>query len=134
MFRAGRAVYLATEPLISFYEAIMKPDWYRLESGQADAVWRDQRPTFLSRVVGPHFEYICRRFAEHAAPDVFGGSPGEALISFTEAEGADRHCEPAGLAIRGERIFGWLDQHVPAGAPAISGSDLTRGGGQELNG
>lgn len=45
--------------------------------------------------------------------------PGEkALIGFTEAEGADRHCEPAGLAIRGERIFGWPDQHVPAGAPA----------------
>ncbi|MBO0807592.1 MAG: hypothetical protein J2P32_04725 [Actinobacteria bacterium] len=47
--------------------------------------------------------------------------PGEkALISFTEAEGADRHCEPAGLAIRGERIFGWLDQHVPATEPSIS--------------
>jgi hypothetical protein len=77
MFRAGRAVYRVTEPLISFYEAIMQPDWFRLESGQADAVWRDQRPTFLSRVVGPHFEDICRRFAEHAAPEVFGGIPGE---------------------------------------------------------
>jgi hypothetical protein len=40
--------------------------------------------------------------------------PGKELIQFTEAEGADSHCEPAGNGIRGERIFDWLDQHVPA--------------------
>jgi hypothetical protein len=39
---------------------------------------------------------------------------GKALIRFTEAEGADSHCEPAGNGVRGERIFDWLDQHVPA--------------------
>jgi len=39
---------------------------------------------------------------------------GKALIRFTEAEGADSHCEPAGNGIRGERIFDWLDQQVPA--------------------
>jgi hypothetical protein len=38
----------------------------------------------------------------------------KALIRFTEAEGADSHCEPAGNGIRGERIFDWLDQRVPA--------------------
>lgn len=41
--------------------------------------------------------------------------PGEkTLIRFTEEEGADSHCEPAGNGIRGERVFDWLDQHVPA--------------------
>jgi hypothetical protein len=40
--------------------------------------------------------------------------PGKALIRFTEAEGADSHCEPAGNGIRGERLFDWLDQRVPA--------------------
>jgi hypothetical protein len=41
--------------------------------------------------------------------------PGEkTLIRFTAAEGADSHCEPAANGIRGERIFDWLDQHVPA--------------------
>jgi hypothetical protein len=35
------------------------------------------------------------------------------LIRFTADEGADGHCEPAGNGIRGERIFDWLDQHVP---------------------
>ena len=39
---------------------------------------------------------------------------GKALIRFTEEEGADSHCEPAGQGIRGERIFDWLDQHIPS--------------------
>jgi hypothetical protein len=38
---------------------------------------------------------------------------GKALIRFTEEEGADSHCEPAGQGIRGERIFDWLDQQIP---------------------
>jgi hypothetical protein len=39
---------------------------------------------------------------------------GNTLIRFTEEEGADSHCEPAANGIRGERIFDWLDQHIPA--------------------
>lgn len=39
---------------------------------------------------------------------------GKMLIRFTEEEGADSHCEPAANGIRGERIFDWLDQHIPA--------------------
>ena len=39
---------------------------------------------------------------------------GKTLIRFTEKEGADSHCEPAANGIRGERIFDWLDQHIPA--------------------
>jgi hypothetical protein len=39
---------------------------------------------------------------------------GKELIRFTEVEGADSHCEPAGNGLRGERVFDWLDQHVPA--------------------
>jgi len=50
LFRPGRATYRVTEPLIIFYEAIMRPEWFRLESGMAEAVWRDQRADFLSRV------------------------------------------------------------------------------------
>jgi len=35
LFRQGRSTYQVTEPLITFYEAIMRPEWFRLESGQA---------------------------------------------------------------------------------------------------
>jgi hypothetical protein len=36
------------------------------------------------------------------------------LVAFTAAEGAAGHCEPAAPALRGERIFDWLDEQVPA--------------------
>jgi hypothetical protein len=39
--------------------------------------------------------------------------PGEKqLVSFTAAEGANRHCEPMGLGIRDARIYNWLDGHL----------------------
>jgi hypothetical protein len=34
---------------------------------------------------------------------------GSTLIRFTEAEGADWHCEPAAPALRDERVFDWLE-------------------------
>lgn len=78
-FRSGRSRYRIIEPLITFYQAIMRPEWSRLELGEAAAVWRDQRPVFLSQVVGPHFEALCRDFARRADPAVFGGPVGEVL-------------------------------------------------------
>jgi hypothetical protein len=36
------------------------------------------------------------------------------LLPFTAAEGADGHCEPLAAGLRGERIFDWLDQQLPA--------------------
>ncbi len=36
------------------------------------------------------------------------------LVRFTAAEGANRHCEPMGLAIRDARLFDWLDHHLAA--------------------
>lgn len=77
VFRRGRWTYRVTEPLINFYEAIMRPEWFRLESGQAEAVWRDRRADFSSRVVGPHFETICRLFAQTADARLLGGSIGQ---------------------------------------------------------
>ena len=47
--------------------------------------------------------------------ELYSKLPGKkALIRFTEEEGADSHCEPAANGIRGERIFNWLDQTIPA--------------------
>jgi hypothetical protein len=55
----------------------MRPEWFRLESGQARHVWRDRRADFCSRVVGPHYESICRLFAQAAGADLIGGPVGE---------------------------------------------------------
>jgi hypothetical protein len=32
------------------------------------------------------------------------------LVRFTEAEGADWHCEPAAQGLRDERVFDWLEE------------------------
>ncbi len=37
----------------------------------------------------------------------------KAIVAFTEAEGADSHCEPGASGLRGERIFDWLNEQVP---------------------
>jgi hypothetical protein len=62
VFRTGRAQYRITEPLINFYEAVMRPAWARLESGQGREVWAQSSQRFSSQVAGPHFESMCREF------------------------------------------------------------------------
>ena len=37
LFRRGKWLYRVTEPLITFYEVVMRPEWFRLETGHADA-------------------------------------------------------------------------------------------------
>ena len=71
-FRSGRAQYRITEPLITFYEAIMRPRWGDLEEGLGGLVWADSRQLFNSAVAGPHFESVCRDFAMAHGRDVFG--------------------------------------------------------------
>ncbi|WP_433521287.1 AAA family ATPase [Nocardia pseudovaccinii] len=76
-FNQGKSTYRVVEPLIVFYEAIMRREWTRLERGNPEAAWRNSRATFLSQVVGPHFEGICRDWAMSVGPEVFGDLPGQ---------------------------------------------------------
>jgi AAA+ ATPase superfamily predicted ATPase len=86
-FHARKSLFRIAEPLITFYEAIMRPAWPQLEQRQAAAVWRRQRSAFLSQVAGPHFEMLCRDWAVRAPDDVFGGFPGEvAAATITDSE------------------------------------------------
>jgi AAA+ ATPase superfamily predicted ATPase len=71
-FRSGRAQYRITEPLITFYEAVMRPRWGDLEEGLGSQVWADSRQQFSSAVAGPHFESLCRDFATARGREVFG--------------------------------------------------------------
>jgi uncharacterized protein len=77
-FRKGRAWYRITEPLIVFYEAVMRREWTRLERGDAAGAWRNAQATFLAQVVGPHFEVVCRDWAlSESGADAFGEAPGQ---------------------------------------------------------
>lgn len=77
LFRSGRARYRIAEPLVTFYQAVMSREWARLERGDAASVWPTARARFLSQVVGPHFETLCREYAITAAEALFGGPAGE---------------------------------------------------------
>jgi AAA+ ATPase superfamily predicted ATPase len=77
LFRSGRVRYRIVEPLITFYEAVMRRRWAELEARRAETVWPSVRSTFMSQVVGPHFESLCREFARTADEAVFGGHPAE---------------------------------------------------------
>ncbi|GAA4018691.1 hypothetical protein GCM10022384_70630 [Streptomyces marokkonensis] len=71
VFRAGKSQYRITEPLINFYEAVIRPAWARLESGQTRKVWAQSAERFAAQVAGPHFETVCREY-------ILG--PGRALL------------------------------------------------------
>lgn len=74
--RSGRSNYRITEPLVTFYQAIMRPAWTRLERRQGAPVWGGARRRFESGVLGPHFEQLCRSWvAQFAAPETLGGIP-----------------------------------------------------------
>jgi uncharacterized protein len=77
LFRGGRPAYRITEPLVTFYEAVMRRRWPELELDLAEAVWAASRHTFSAQVEGPHFESICRSFATMEGAGLFGELPAE---------------------------------------------------------
>ena len=77
VFRSGRSRYRVAEPLVTFYQVVMRPQWGPLETGRGSAVWQDARARFLAQVAGPHFEQLCREYALEAPEVTFGALPGE---------------------------------------------------------
>lgn len=75
LFRPGRSRYRIVEPLITFYEAIMRKRWAELEIHRAERVWASTRQTFLTQVVGPHFESLSRAFTLESGDDLFTEQP-----------------------------------------------------------
>ncbi|MEV6510785.1 ATP-binding protein [Streptomyces sp. NPDC051642] len=100
-FRRNRSVYRVGEPLIAFDHAISRPKLPLLDRGLADQVWASSRPRFLSGVVGPHFEQICREWVAHfAAPETFGGMPIDVSYG-TVSDQAERTAHEIDVVVRG---------------------------------
>ncbi|MEU9832108.1 ATP-binding protein [Streptosporangium sp. NPDC048047] len=78
LFRPNRSYYRVVEPLVTFYQAIMAREWSRLERGEAATVWRGSRARFLSQVVGPHIEMLCREYA--LSSDAEAGEVGSGVV------------------------------------------------------
>ncbi|WP_093781132.1 ATP-binding protein [Streptomyces sp. yr375] len=100
-FRKNRSVYRVGEPLIAFDHAISRPRLPLLDRGMAEQVWRSSRYRFLSAVVGPHFEQICREWVAHfAAPETFGGMPIDVTYG-TVPDQAGRTSHEIDVVVRG---------------------------------
>lgn len=76
-FRPGKSRYRSTEPLINFYEAVMRPAWAQLESGQAAEVWAQSAERFAAQVAGPHFETLCREYVLGSGRSLLGTALGQ---------------------------------------------------------
>lgn len=101
-FRNNRTTYRIAEPLITFHHAVVRPEAALLSRRRGAAqVWERSRNTFLSKVVGPHFERLCREWVEwHADPATFGGMPIQ-VASGTVADPVARTSLEADVVVHG---------------------------------
>jgi hypothetical protein len=83
----------------SYYEAYVAAGRQQLD---ADTLARISCPLL---VTSPDHE----QFWPGQSDELHAAVPSSILIHFTEAEGADWHCEPVAHALRDERVFDWLE-------------------------
>ncbi|GLY22419.1 ATP-binding protein [Micromonospora sp. NBRC 101691] len=104
--RSGRSRYRITEPLITFYQAVMRPAWTALEQRRGADVWRRSQRRYASAVLGPGFEETVRQWAlRFAAPETFGGIVAEASAA-TLTDPASRTSHELDLVALGEPPLG----------------------------
>lgn len=104
VFRGNRMIYRIAEPLITFYQAILRPDWADWEHGHSpERLWGRRQHRFVSNVVGPHFEDICRTWATRYAPEGFYGGYVGRVGSGTVNDSGNRTTHEVDIAVFGER-------------------------------
>lgn len=105
-FRPGRHTFRITEPLVTFYQAVMRPAWTALEQRRGADVWRRSQRRYTSAVLGPRFEELVREWAlRFAAPETFGGPVAE-VGSAVLSDPANRTSHELDLVAVGEPPLG----------------------------
>ncbi|WP_249714993.1 hypothetical protein [Rhizomonospora bruguierae] len=104
--RSGRSSYRITEPLITFYQAVMRPAWTALEQRRGGDVWRRSKRRYTSAVLGPRFEEIVRQWAIRFADiEVLDGIVAEASAA-TVTDPSTRTSHELDLVALGEPPLG----------------------------
>ncbi|MCI4063722.1 ATP-binding protein [Micromonospora sp. R77] len=105
-FRSGRSSYRITEPLITFYQAIMRPAWTALEQRRGGDVWRRSQRRYASAVLGPRFEEMVRHWSlRFADPEALGGPVAESSAA-TVTDPVSRTSHELDLVALGEPPLG----------------------------
>jgi Prolyl oligopeptidase family len=97
----GEPYGVAGDSRFDLYQEVMK---YRL----GDAAKKISTPLLVTEPEGEQFWPGQSRQLYDMLPGV------KQLMKFTAKEGANRHCEPMGLALRDARIFDWLEGYLKA--------------------
>jgi len=106
-FRRNRSSYRIAEPLLTFYHAIMRPEWGNLErAGRATEVWQRSQHAFDSLVVGPHFEELCRQWARHADPSYFQDRVPSQVLSGTVSDPGTQATHQLDVTVFGNNTSG----------------------------
>jgi AAA+ ATPase superfamily predicted ATPase len=104
--RSGRSNYRITEPLITFYQAVMRPAWTALEQRRGADVWRRSQRRYAGTVLGPRFEEIVRQWAVRFADlGALGGIVAEACAA-TVTDPSTRTSHELDLVALGEPPLG----------------------------
>ena len=75
LLTARRPAYRIADPIVRFHHLVTRRNRAMLEDRRAAEVWAGAADTYRSRVVGPHFESLCRRWVDrYAADDTLGGT------------------------------------------------------------
>ncbi len=129
----GGVRYHIREPLIAFYEAVMRREWTRLERGDPAGAWRNAQATFYSQVVGPHFEALCREWVLDAGGGAFGDWPGTVAAGavtcysgagFDDDLGAEAHRDKLIQLVGLDTLYGVV---VSSGPPAPETAGVREG-------
>jgi AAA+ ATPase superfamily predicted ATPase len=101
-FRKNRTVYRVSEPLITFYQSVLRPNWTDWDLGlDAARLWAQAQPRFTSQVLGPRFEQICRDWAHRYADEALFGGFASRVASGTVNDPAGRTTHEIDLAVFG---------------------------------
>ncbi|GAA3442521.1 ATP-binding protein [Planomonospora venezuelensis] len=68
-----RPVITVADPIIRFHNLITVPNRDRVETGASPQAWRESQPTFVSRVLGPHFEECSREWLRRHVGSAISG-------------------------------------------------------------
>ncbi len=74
LLTARRPAYRIADPIVRFHHLVTRRNRAMLEDRRAAEVWTGATDTYGSRIAGPHFESLCRRWVDrYAADDTLGG-------------------------------------------------------------
>jgi hypothetical protein len=87
-----RPVITVADPIVRFHNLITVPQRDLVETGRSAEAWQRSRPTYASRVLGPHFEQCARDWLRAQADPALRGEAGQVTATVVnDSRGQAKH-------------------------------------------